>query len=67
MKFKYFAALTTAFSVFAVDAQETAPFPDWGKPYAVTSVLTAGRLLSIQPMKVPVRFTFSISSDCFHY
>lgn len=59
MKSQYFAAQTTAFSVFAVDAQEPAPFPDLGKPYAVTSVLTVGRSSSIQSMKVPVRFTFS--------
>jgi len=37
MKLQYIAALMTAVSVFAVNAEEPAPFPDWGKPYAVTS------------------------------
>ena len=58
-------AVVTVACVFAAKAEEPASFPDWGKPYAVTSVLTAGRLPSIQSMKVPVRFTFLISSDCF--
>ncbi len=37
MKLQYIAALMTAVSVFAVNAEEPASFPDWGKPYAVTS------------------------------
>jgi hypothetical protein len=37
MKLQYIVALMTAVSAFAVNADKLAPFPDWGKPYAVTS------------------------------
>lgn len=37
MKFQQVLALTAAVGVLAVNAEEPAPFPDWGKPYAVTS------------------------------
>ena len=37
MKLQNIIAAMAAVCVFAVTAEEPAPFPDWGKPYAVTS------------------------------
>ena len=37
MKFQNIMAAMAVVCVFAVTAEEPAPFPDWGKPYAVTS------------------------------